>query len=723
MVIGTGLFYLAEHPDKFSHWADRVENGQWYLEHRPVANTGFLSVVVISLLLFPRLALGLSGFETGVAVMPVVKGDEREDPKNPSGRIRNTRRLLVTAAAVMSVYLLSSSLVVSTIIEPRDLVTYDASGLALPDTGKKPPAADRALAYLAHGEGPEKIAPFCGPVFGTAYDIATVVILWFAGASAMAGLLNLVPQYLPRYGMAPEWARALRPLVILFTIINLGVTWIFDASVKLQSDAYATGVLVLITSACVATVIDRWRKRADRSWIVRVPWGFGLITAVFVYTTSDVIIGKPAGIKIASFFIVSILVTSIVSRIARARELRFQGFNLPDTKSRLLWDTIKHLGLSVLVPHRPGRRSLESKEATIRLEHRIRWRCPCSTTSSRRPPTSSVPRTRNGAICRPPCPAGSSSVRVAGRRWRAASAPVIRATTPGSSNGCRRTLFWVSLVQEHFSRQQLAQGFRDSHHVLQLLEAARDPILVQRMQTKDPLTRRVLKRMAGATPETFVNFQIERYLKHAARMAEPTTDFVREFLRNEIATRKQEDADLKQRKQTILKRIDALRLQIDIAQLDHATVEALRKKQEPAFLREYHAWQALNLPMQISPRFNQTQLLENGKVKEVTKDRDDLNERITTALAYLRGQRIDGVEMFGNYLRVTEATGLDVVPVIKEQKRRALTPPDVLPNNRYFEPRYGPIARNEENNQGDPQTRRQRVANVLEEAAPSYVAR
>jgi hypothetical protein len=36
-----------------------------------------------------------------------------------------------------------------------------------------------------------------------------------------------------------------------------------------------------------------------------------------------------------------------------------------------LWDTIRHLGLSVLVPHRPGRRSLESKEATIREEHRI----------------------------------------------------------------------------------------------------------------------------------------------------------------------------------------------------------------------------------------------------------------------------------------------------------------------------------------------------------------
>lgn len=83
------------------------------------------------------------------------------------------------------------------------------------------------------------------------------------------------------------------------------------------------------------------------------------------------VIGKPAGIKIASFFIAAILVTSIVSRILRARELRFERFQFPSVGSRLLWDTIRHLGLSVLVPHRPGRRSLESKEKTVRKEHRL----------------------------------------------------------------------------------------------------------------------------------------------------------------------------------------------------------------------------------------------------------------------------------------------------------------------------------------------------------------
>src|SRR5205823_6158860 len=210
-----------------------------------------------------------------------------------------------------------------------------------PEDWPKKPAAGRALAYIAHAEGEtagapgRAVCPWFGPTFGTAYDISTIAILWFAGASAMAGLLNLVPKYLPRYGMAPEWARATRPLVVLFTGVNLLVTYVFKANVDAQGGAYATGVLVLITSAGVATVIDKYNRREGRPWYARVSWLFGFITLVFVYTTvANEIEKRFQGLTIASFFIAAILVTSAWSRFARSRELRFGGFRMADAESR-----------------------------------------------------------------------------------------------------------------------------------------------------------------------------------------------------------------------------------------------------------------------------------------------------------------------------------------------------------------------------------------------------
>ena len=378
VVIGAGLKYLVDHPAMFTQWTGRVGSGDWYLEDSPMRSTGFWSIIAVSALLFPKLALGLSGFETGVAVMSHIKGQATDNPELPRGRIRNTRKLLLCAAVIMSVALLGSSLVVSTLVSPEAITTVNSKGEPPMDANGKPvekadrerpPANSRALAYLAHGEGPLQISPIFGNVFGSIYDISTIVILWFAGASAMAGLLNLVPQYLPKYGMAPEWTQAVRPLVLMFTGINLLVTWIFKASVEAQGDAYATGVLVLMTSACIASVIDLAHRKGFW-WRVLTVY-FVLITAVFIFTTFDNIYEKSAGIKIASFFILTILMTSIFSRISRSRELRFSGFQLKDVQSRLLWDTLRHLELSVLVPHRPGRRSLEEKEQIIRREHRI----------------------------------------------------------------------------------------------------------------------------------------------------------------------------------------------------------------------------------------------------------------------------------------------------------------------------------------------------------------
>nr|WP_256871514.1 amino acid transporter [Paenarthrobacter nitroguajacolicus] len=255
-----------------------------------------IMMIALALLVFPRLALGLSGFETGVAVMPQIKGHATDTEANPAGRIKGAHKLLTTAAIIMSSFLITSSFTTVMLIPAAEFQ----------DGGK---AEGRALAYLAH--------KFLGDGFGTVYDVSTIAILWFAGASAMAGLLNLVPRYLPRYGMAPAWARALRPLVLVFTVIAFIVTIIFQADVNAQGGAYATGVLVLITSASIAVTLSARRKK-QRAQVI----GFGLISLVFVYTTVVNSIERPDGLKIAALFILGIMVVSFTSRMRRAFELR-----------------------------------------------------------------------------------------------------------------------------------------------------------------------------------------------------------------------------------------------------------------------------------------------------------------------------------------------------------------------------------------------------------------
>ncbi|GAA4084439.1 APC family permease [Nocardioides kongjuensis] len=286
VVIVVSAAHVLENGHVVTDWTSALS-----VEHGNVA-----LMIAVALTLFPKLALGMSGFETGVAVMTHVQGAPDDDARRPAVRIRNTKRLLTTAAIMMSVYLICSSLVTTLLIPAKE---FEDGGSA----------NGRALAYLAHR--------FLGDGFGTVYDVSTILILWFAGASAMAGMLNLIPRYLPRYGMAPEWAGAVRPLVCVLTVTAFVITWIFDADVDAQGGAYATGVLVLMTSASVAVALAA-RKARERGWTI----AFTLISVVFVYTTIDNVLERPDGVKIGACFIAAIVAVSLLSRMTRSLELR-----------------------------------------------------------------------------------------------------------------------------------------------------------------------------------------------------------------------------------------------------------------------------------------------------------------------------------------------------------------------------------------------------------------
>jgi hypothetical protein len=351
VVLGAGLYHLA---------AGRAVGGflrpvpDWWAALPGEHGGSALRAVGVALILFPKLALGLSGFETGVALMPLVKGRAGDTDARPDGRVRNTRRLLVGAALIMSVYLLASSLVTTLLIPPAAFAAA---------AGDRPagPANGRALAYLAHA--------MLGPAFGTAYDASTVLILWFAGASAMAGLLNVVPRYLPRYGMAPEWARAARPLVLVYTAVAVVVTLAFRADVDAQGGAYATGVLVLMTSAAFAVALSARRRRARAAAV-----GFGLIVLAFAYTTAVNVWERPEGVKIAAVFIAAIVAVSLASRLWRTLELRVTKIELDEPARRFVDEAAAAGGELRLIANHPeacDRVEYDREEREAREDHDI----------------------------------------------------------------------------------------------------------------------------------------------------------------------------------------------------------------------------------------------------------------------------------------------------------------------------------------------------------------
>ena len=99
------MYEVAMHPDAARQLADSAIRDEDVRRDRRALSLSS----DFRLLVFPRLALGLSGFETGVAVMPLVKSPNR---------IEKRGKLLMTAALIMSFMLIASSFITSVLI-PR----------------------------------------------------------------------------------------------------------------------------------------------------------------------------------------------------------------------------------------------------------------------------------------------------------------------------------------------------------------------------------------------------------------------------------------------------------------------------------------------------------------------------------------------------------------------------------------------------------------------------
>ncbi len=346
VVLLYALAKILAHPTMISQWhASLAVHGDW---------TG---IALASFIAFPKLVLGMSGFETGVSVMPLIKpeGEPTTDAAGrPAGRIRATGKLLTTAAFIMAGFLLLSSFV-TTLLIPES--AYREGG----------PAAGRAIAYLAH--------QMLGNIFGTAYDLSTIAILWFAGASAMAGLINLIPRYLPRFGMAPRWVVYRKPMVLVLFVIDLAVTLVFHANVESQAGAYATGVLVLILSASIAVALSTWREawaaKQNRHLLSLTSLYFWAVSALFAYTLIANVFERPDGIIISTIFILFILTLSAASRYQRARELRVSDVRFLDSASAALWPEISGQRVNLVPLRGASHAARAAKEKELRAKYKI----------------------------------------------------------------------------------------------------------------------------------------------------------------------------------------------------------------------------------------------------------------------------------------------------------------------------------------------------------------
>jgi hypothetical protein len=155
-----------------------------------------------------------------------------------------------------------------------------------------------------------------------------------------------------------------RPVVLVYTAISIGITLVFHADVDAQAGAYATGILAMMVSGAVAVTISAVRARQRLAAA-----GFGALTLILLYALADNIIEKPDGIAISAVFVAAIIVVSLVSRVSRTTELRADRIEFDEAARRFVADSIVHDGELNIIANR-RQKGDEQEYAAKEIEQR-----------------------------------------------------------------------------------------------------------------------------------------------------------------------------------------------------------------------------------------------------------------------------------------------------------------------------------------------------------------